>query len=1027
MFFVRRFWRSAIGLLSIPALRRESSRRTSAVLSKMKRYNSGLWFFMEIAMHSMNFGVLATATVVVILAVCPLETRGDETLSLRLRYQKETSANSGRFHQLMRDEKWKASETAIIVCDVWDLHHCLNAVRRLEEFAPRLNDVISKARSQGVTIIHSPSDCMAAYEQHPARQRAIGLAAAANLPHNVKSWCSLVPSEERTQYPIDQSDGGCDDDPDEHAVWAAKLKRLDRNPGTPWGAQSKLIQIDSERDFISDRGDEVWSVLEARGIRNVILTGVHTNMCVLGRPFGLRQMARNGKRVVLMRDMTDTMYNPKQWPYVCHFTGTDLIVSHVERFVCPTISSDQFIGGAEFRFRKDKRPHLVMVIAEDGYDTDRTLPAFAAEHLGQEFRVTTVFGDSTERNSIHGLEVLEHADVMLLSVRRRVLPSDDMAHIRKFIESGKPVVGIRTASHAFSLGEKDPPEGLEDWSEFDRDVFGGNYHGHHRNSTKSSVAATDAGRDHAITASFGKAAIRQGAVLYKTSPLSIGATELLEGTTADGLKEPVMWTFERRGGGRSLYTSMGHPDDIANPVYRRILLNGVYWAAGLKSKPTVSPPNVLDRYRRHWVSRAVPTVGSDALPRELRNHEGAGWFRCVTIIPASWASSKMSLRVVPPNGAIDVWCNGHPLKATERNEFIEFGIQKQFVNVDDANLLVVRVQNIAKEDGLQVAPVLVAESNRLPLVGRWQLRIGEDTALANMPLPAKFGAPTDIVFEPEEPLWTARPLTQIGQFTSGVEGPACDADGNLYAVNFDSQGTIGRVGRDGAAEVFVRLPKGSVGNGIRFSRDGRHFFVADYPQHNVLRVDLASRKVEVYSHHDEMNQPNDLAIAPNGTLYASDPAWAKGDGQLWRIDTDGKAMRLAAKMGTTNGIEVSPDGGTLYVNESVQRNIWAFTIAPGGKLTNKRLVRKFDDFGFDGMRCDVDGNLYVTRHGKGTVVKLSAKGETIREIPVLGTHPTNICFGGPDGRTAFVTEAEQTRIVTFRVDRPGRSWRPKSR
>jgi hypothetical protein len=78
-------------------------------------------------------------------------------------------------------------------------------------------------------------------------------------------------------------------------------------------------------------------------------------MCVLGRPFGLRQMSRNGKHVVLMRDMTDTMYNPKRWPYVDHFTANDLIVSHIERYVCPTITSDQLIGGKPFRFRNDKR------------------------------------------------------------------------------------------------------------------------------------------------------------------------------------------------------------------------------------------------------------------------------------------------------------------------------------------------------------------------------------------------------------------------------------------------------------------------------------------------------------------------------------------------------------------------------------------------------------------------------------------------------------------------------------------------
>ncbi len=216
------------------------------------------------------------------------------------------------------------------------------------------------------------------------------------------------------------------------------------------------------------------------------------------------------------------------------------------------------------------------------------------------------------------------------------------------------------------------------------------------------------------------------------------------------------------------------------------------------------------------------------------------------------------------------------------------------------------------------------------------------------------------------------------------------------------------------------LPEGSVGNGIRFAPDGS-FFVADYTGHKVLRVDPESRKVSVHAHHTEMNQPNDLALAPDGTtLYASDPNWTKGTGNLWRIDDDGTVTQLAREMGTTNGIEVSPDGKTLYVNESKQRNVWAFTITKELTLKDKRLVRQFEDHGFDGMRCDVDGNLYITRHGKGTVVKLSPAGEILREIPVLGTRPTNICFGGPDRRTAYVTEVDRARIVSFRVDRPGR-------
>lgn len=270
------------------------------------------------------------------------------------------------------------------------------------------------------------------------------------------------------------------------------------------------------------------------------------------------------------------------------------------------------------------------------------------------------------------------------------------------------------------------------------------------------------------------------------------------------------------------------------------------------------------------------------------------------------------------------------------------------------------------------------------------------------------------------PLFKSSFLT-TGEFTGGIEGPACDRSGNLYCVSFREARNIGRVTPDGRSELFVALPDKSAGNGIRFNPQGV-MFVADYTGHNVLRVDPTTRAVSVLVHNPAMNQPNDLAIAQDGTLYASDPNWKTGTGQVWRITQDGKSHLEAGDMGTTNGIEVSPDGRHVYVNESVQRNIWIFDRATDGSLSNKRLLRKFDDFGFDGMRSDVDGNLYVTRHGKGTVVKLSPKGDVLREIDVLGPNPSNICFGGPDGCTAYVTEAKSMRVVQFRVDRPGLEW-----
>ena len=272
-----------------------------------------------------------------------------------------------------------------------------------------------------------------------------------------------------------------------------------------------------------------------------------------------------------------------------------------------------------------------------------------------------------------------------------------------------------------------------------------------------------------------------------------------------------------------------------------------------------------------------------------------------------------------------------------------------------------------------------------------------------------------------EKLFASRSFTEPGGFTSGIEGPGCDIEGNLYAVNYARQHNIGKVTPKGDCSIFVELPNGSIGNGIRFNSAG-FMLIADYTNHNILKVDMKTREISVYAHESTMKQPNDIAIGANDIVYASDPNWSESTGQIWRIDTDGKVALLETNMGTTNGIEVSPDEKTLYVNESVQRNIWAYDLSEKGEISNKRLLIQFPDFGMDGMRCDVEGNLYVTRHGKGTIAKVSPQGEILLEVQLKGKLCTNLAFGGPDGCTCYVTLADNGNIECFRADLPGRSW-----
>lgn len=274
------------------------------------------------------------------------------------------------------------------------------------------------------------------------------------------------------------------------------------------------------------------------------------------------------------------------------------------------------------------------------------------------------------------------------------------------------------------------------------------------------------------------------------------------------------------------------------------------------------------------------------------------------------------------------------------------------------------------------------------------------------------------------PSWyTARDVIGDGVFSAGIEGPAFGPDGALYAVSYGRDGTIGRVAFDAdgsaRASLFATLPEGSTGNGIRFSADGS-MYIADYSGHHVLRIAPGERDAKVFARMPQANQPNDIALSPDGTLYASDPKWADNTGQLWRINRSGTPHLLESGMGTTNGVEVSPDGKHLYVNESVQRNVWTYDIHADGSVGNKRLLIAFDDHGMDGMRTDVKGNLYIARYGAGVVAVVSPDGRLLREVKLKGQKPTNVAFGGQDGRTVYVTLQDRGAIEAFRAEHPGR-------
>ena len=243
------------------------------------------------------------------------------TLSVKARRRNKAGVASEQVLQ------WPVSRTAIIICDMWDTHTCAMSAQRVAAMAPRMNQVVSAARSHGVMIIHSPSDTMKYYEGTPWRERMRN-APAAESPFPILNRCPRVPDEER-DFPIDDSAGGCDD---------PILKKFE-GPPYPWTREHPAIDIVGF-DGVSESGQEIYNFCKQEGIDKIVLMGVHTNICILNRGFGARQMTRLGFEVVLARDLTDAMYDPRTRPFVSHTRGTELVIEHIEKMWCASIVGD---------------------------------------------------------------------------------------------------------------------------------------------------------------------------------------------------------------------------------------------------------------------------------------------------------------------------------------------------------------------------------------------------------------------------------------------------------------------------------------------------------------------------------------------------------------------------------------------------------------------------------------------------------------------------------------------------------------
>jgi type 1 glutamine amidotransferase len=280
----------------------------------------------------------------------------------------------------------------------------------------------------------------------------------------------------------------------------------------------------------------------------------------------------------LMRDLTDTMYNSRMSPHVSHFSGTDLVTEHIEKYWCPSITSVDFLGGTPFHFKNDKRPHVVFVIGENEYHTWETVPEFARHELVKRgVRCSFVMASpKMGDNEFYDAKLINEADLLFISVRRRTPSKEMIALIRNHLNAGKPLAGIRTASHAF--GAKPEDEQHEGWDTFDTDVLGCNYQGHYNNTSPTHVKILPTASSHPVLTGVPATEFTLTSSLYKIRRPVQGVTPLMMGTCeGETAEEPVAWvnTAHNR---RVFYTSLGNPNDFKQPFFRKLLVNGILWS-----------------------------------------------------------------------------------------------------------------------------------------------------------------------------------------------------------------------------------------------------------------------------------------------------------------------------------------------------------------------------------------------------------------------------------------------------------------
>jgi len=473
----------------------------------------------------------------------------------------------------MKRETIDVAKTAIVVIDMWDKHWCKTYTERVGNMTPRMNQTLEAARTLGIQVVHAPSDVADFYKDYPQR-KAMQAIPSQSLPERVefnppaepegRDCCECGPTQ-----PCKTDSFG----------W--------------WSRQHPDLKI-AENDLIGDCNNEreLLNLCQERGIDTLIYMGVASNMCVLHRQFGMLNMNRYGFNVIFVSDLVQAItangLDPAKKTSDWNFTpakGSAIVQQYLERHIAPSLESKQLIDAAGMNpSAHDKRPHVVLVMAEMEYGSDECLPAFAKKYLEKDFRCTLLHSKAHEgegRNDVPGLEAMYDADLLVLSMRRRALPVVQMDHLEWYIRSGKPIVCVRVSIVPFQVNPDARPDGHVIWNDFDKEVLGCNYRGYNSGSreTGCDVWGVPEAKDHPIASGVAPG-FHSTSWLYHLNPLADTTELLMKGRwSEDHPEEPVAFTNTYQDA-RVFYTSLGHPDDFKDESFCKLLSNAIFWATG---------------------------------------------------------------------------------------------------------------------------------------------------------------------------------------------------------------------------------------------------------------------------------------------------------------------------------------------------------------------------------------------------------------------------------------------------------------